>query len=102
MAQDDTDEMSEAPEYTTEAGQFVYSWLRYWMGLTGMSEEEAAAEFNAFDEWYGGLNELQLDDLAEAHVASTGINALQTEMGDGDFLDLDDDEDDDMDDDDGE
>ena len=90
MAQDDAEEapdMSEVPEYSTAAGQWVYSWLVAWMEA---SEVDPAAELADLDTWYGGLGEADADDLAEAHVASQGINALQTEINDGDFLDLDD------------
>ena len=92
MAQDDAEEapdMSEVPEYTTAAGQYVYSWMVTWMEA---SDVDPATEFDDLDVWFNGLGEADADDLAEAHVASQGINALQTEINDGDFLDLDDDE----------
>ena len=95
MAQEDSEEapdMSEVPEYTTEAGQWVYAWMHNWMAATGMAADEIAEEFAGFDVWFNGLSEADADDIAEAHVASAGIDALQTEINDGDFLDLDDDE----------
>lgn len=81
----------EVPEYTTERGQFVYSWVHNWMAATGMDDGDINEEFVNLGDWHNGLTEADLDDLAEAHLASAGIQALQGEMSDGDFLDLNDD-----------
>ena len=78
-------DMSSIPEVNQDEALILYHAIREQMLLAGVAEEDIPAAIAELSATYEGLDEEDVDDIAEAYLASEGLKAVTEEVGDGSF-----------------